>query len=90
MTEVSLPQGSALKWNMNLLTTEQLLLEVELCEQVLFGVWIPKYSTGLKGMLNQLPNERGVDEETFNAAKNTWLLRLKRAQDELIERQLLL
>lgn len=87
--EIRLPRGPATAWDMTKLTNEQLLYEAKLCEENLYGVWLPKYNIGLKGFMNETHEERGCSEETFKHARQVWLLRHKRATDELFERELL-
>jgi hypothetical protein len=74
---------------MKTLTVEQLQYELDLCCDVLFGVWLPEYKTGLKGMMNETAADYRVSGEHFEEAKRCWLTRYKRAQEELMERHLL-
>ena len=89
MTKTNYPRGGSDTWDLSKFDDITLEHEIELCRQNLYGVWLPKYNTGLKGMMNQEPQEYGVSEELFNSAKQTWLRRLKNAEDEMFERKVL-
>jgi len=86
LKNISLPHGSALDWDMKTLTVDQLKYELNLCSDILYGVWLPEYNSGLKGMLNETADDRNVSEKMFEKAKAVWLKRYQRAETELFER----
>lgn len=90
MTKTNYPSGGCETWDMSKLDIPTLQHEIKLCHQVLYGAEFPQWKTSLKGILNTDYSSCGISEEGFNDAKNTWLKRLKKAEDELFERQVLL
>lgn len=78
-----LPRGSALEWDMTKLTQEQLQYEYDLAYEILHGIYIDGELI-IEGMLNIEPNGPMYDE-----ALHVWKLRLSRAQEELVDRQIL-
>lgn len=86
MAQTNYPRGGCDDWDLTKFNDHTLHHEIELCQQNIFGVWLPQYNTGLKGMMSWKVGEHGCSEETLQQAQNTWLRRLRRAEDELFER----
>lgn len=83
------PRGGSDEWDLSKFDDYTLEYEIEMCRQNLYGVWLPKHNCGLKGMMNWTPGERGISEERLRIAQEVWQSRLKRAEDELFERKVL-
>ena len=89
MIKTNYPRGGSDSWDLSTFDDITLEYEIELCRQCLYGVWLPKYNTGLKGFMNETSKDHRIDEETWENAKATWLRRLKNAEDEMFERVVL-
>jgi hypothetical protein len=89
MTKTNYPRGGCETWDLSKFDDVTLEYEIELCTQNLYGVWLPQYNAGLKGMMNQTSEEFGCTPETFENARRVWLKRLKDAEDEMFERKVL-
>jgi hypothetical protein len=80
--------SSALEWDMSKLSNEQLKHEYKICYENLHGSYIANIEI-LRGLLMHNHASLGVQKEELDRARSIWQQRLKRAQDELFERQVL-
>jgi hypothetical protein len=85
---IQLPAGDALTWDLTTLTDEQLEYEYNLAYENLFGAEIAGLNV-MKGLMVNDHTSFGVNKDDLDRARNKWLQRLKHAEDELFERQLL-
>lgn len=83
------PRGGCDEWDLSKFDDHTLEHEIELCRQNLYGVWLPQHNCGLKGMMNWQVGEHGTTEKSLREAQATWQTRLKRAEDEMFERKML-
>ncbi len=65
MSKTNYPRGLSCEWDLSKFDDELLLHEIELCRQNLYGIWLPEYNTGLKGLMNHTPLEYQVSLEPF-------------------------
>jgi hypothetical protein len=88
-----LPTGGVFNQDITKYTEAELEHEQQLAYEVLNDIHCsyPPWNGGvaITGMLKQNPDESSVGREQFLRALETWKLRLKRAEDELLERRLL-
>ncbi len=89
MIKTNYPRGGSDDWDLSRFDDVTLEYEIELCRENLYGVWLPKYSTGITGMMNETWQDYSSSSEVFENARNTWLRRLKNAEDEMFERTVL-
>lgn len=89
---VTLPHGGALGWDMTKLSLEQLEYEQLVSWEALYGSYDASGDVKLLSGLYDRRNtyEARGHEDLFNKAVSVFEQRLKRAQDELFEREVLL
>lgn len=89
-SNVTLPSGPALSWDLGLFTQEQLELEYKIAYEALHGVDLTsKWGVKMEGLLNSKHLMDRVGEEQYNEAVSVWKERLRRAETALAERALL-
>lgn len=89
LSNIRLPSGGALDWDMTTLTDDQLCYEHELAHESLYGHKV-NGEIVLKGFLDPEYKPPGYfSNVTLNEAITVWKLRYSRAGDELERRYLL-
>jgi hypothetical protein len=86
MTKTNYPNSGSDSWDLTTFDDVTLEHEIQLCRENLYGVSLPEYKIGLKGMMNWEVGEYGCSEEQLKEAQSIWLRRLKNAEDEMFER----
>ncbi len=87
---VNLPHGSALEWDITKLTDDQLEYERILAWEALYGSYVDG-KLALDGLYKSREIELARNSYVvgIDGAINVWQKRLKRAEDEIVERSLL-
>lgn len=89
-SNVKLPSGNALDWDLSTFTQEQLEYEYKVAYEALYGVDLTsRYGVKMQGLLASTHLKERVGEEQFNQAISVWKERLRRAEAALAERALL-
>ncbi len=88
LSNIRLPSGGALEWDMTTLTNDQLEYEYELAHESLYGHKV-KGEIVLKGFLDPEYKSPYFDKTSLEQAITIWKLRFSRAEDELERRYLL-